>query len=105
MMFMMPHTRLNPRATTASIPPASMPLTRSWRKSPKRGLASCPDGCRILRLRHGHARRPDRDELPVLDLVHDHRLVHVEPTRIELEQTVERDDVEFREIVTDFLRI
>src|SRR5579863_5084494 len=105
MMFMMPHTRLKPRATTARIPPASIPLTRSWRKGPKRGLAFRPDGRRIFRLRNCYARGPNSHELSVLDLVDHHRLEDIQTARIELQQTVERHDVEVCERVADLLRI
>src|SRR5665213_146973 len=107
MMFMMPHTRRKPSATTARVPPARMPLTRSWKKSCTLNsyLTLSPRRRRIHGLTVGRKCRPDCHKLPVLNLVYDHRLVDVQAARIEFDDPVERHDVEALQCIAHFLGI
>src|ERR1700679_2381029 len=106
MMFMMPQTSENPSATTARTPPARMPLTSICKKSvtaPELALRPIRRG--VLGLRFLNGVRPNRHEITVLNLVDRHRLVDVDAAAVELEEGVERDDVEIRERIAHLLWI
>src|ERR1700761_1498653 len=107
MMFMIPQTREKPSATTAKIPPARIPFTRSWATRciacPRLSLP--PRRRRINGLHRRQAARPNRQQTPLLDLVDDHWLVHVQAAAVELDDAVERRDVELRQRVAHLLGI
>ena len=56
-------------------------------------LALAPGRCRIDRGFLGEAGWENRGERAVLNLVHDHRLIDVEPARIEFQDSIERRHV------------
>src|ERR1700681_3183806 len=105
MMFMMPHTSENPSATTARIPPARIPLTRSWAMRCTLRLSLSPGQRWVFGLPIRGELRPHRREASVLDLVDDHRLVHVEAAGVEFENAVDRRDVELRQRVAHLGRV
>src|ERR1700726_1774837 len=101
MMFMMPQTSENPSATTARIPPARIPLTRSWAMRCTLRLSLAPGRRWILGLSVRGELRPHRREAAVLDLVDHHRLAPVPAPVVELEDPVDPPPLELPERVAD----
>src|SRR5713226_9713342 len=88
------------------MPPASRPRMTSWTKlATTWGSALVPVGRRVHRLGVRDGRRKDRVVDAVLDLLHDHRLVNVDPAAVELDLPEEHRHVERRECISNLLRI
>src|SRR6202165_983305 len=101
-------TRPKPTPTATETPPASRPRMTSWTKLATTwpyGSALVPVGRRVHRLGVRDARGKDSVVDAVLDLLHDHRLVGVDPARVELDLPEEHGHVQGRERIAHLGRI